>query len=196
MRDKGGEIMNYKHSHVINADGYKTAFVLVHILEDDTEQIQHYTLKDGERLVDTPPPADIVKPRWNGIMWRESATAEEIAATLPTLDELRQAKKAEIANARWQQETGGLTIPGLGTIATDRESQSLLNGAVTGTLLEPDKPIKWKMMDGAVELDAATVQMIGKLVRSHVQACFDREIDLIAAINACQTAEEVTAVAW
>lgn len=114
----------------------------------------------------------------------------------PTLDELKIVKKAEIAHERWKTETGGLTLPDIGTIATDRESQSLLNGAVTGTLLEPDKPIKWKMVDGAVELDAATVQMIGKLVRSHVQSCFNREIELIEAIDACQTAQEVVAIVW
>lgn len=78
------------------------------------------------------------------------------------------------------------------------ESQHLTTNSCTRGRVEfePDKPIKWKMTDGAVELDAATVQMIGKLVRSHVQSCFDREIDLIAVIDACQAADEVAAVVW
>lgn len=183
--------MTYKHSHVIDSNGYPVEFVLV-----VDNEIQHYTLKDGERLVDTPPPFDLVKPKWNGIMWRESATAGEIQTTLPTLDELKARKKAEIANARWQAETGGLSLPGIGTIATDRESQSLLNGAVTSTLLNPDYTLRWKMLDGAAELDAAAIQALATAVRNHVQACFDKEIELITVIDACQTAEEANAIKW
>lgn len=71
--------MNYKYCHVVDADGYKSAYVLVHILEDGAEQIQYYMLKDGERLVDMPPPTKMVKPCWNGTEWLEAASPEELA---------------------------------------------------------------------------------------------------------------------
>lgn len=55
-----------------------------------SEEIQHYTLQDGEQLVDTTPPTmrsyagstGFVRPKWdaNAAAWTEAATDEEIAA--------------------------------------------------------------------------------------------------------------------
>lgn len=63
---------------VINENNIKVAFV---ILNDDKTP-QFYTLKDGETIVETD--WDIantmLKPKWNGSMWTESATEEEIQA--------------------------------------------------------------------------------------------------------------------
>lgn len=85
--------MNYKHSCVIDAEKcYKTR-VLV-LLEPDLEtsqireNIQYYTLQDGETLVDTEPPTmrpyagavGLMRPRWSEdtSAWVEAATAKEI----------------------------------------------------------------------------------------------------------------------
>lgn len=86
---------NYKHSNVIDSEGFYVDFVLVLEMENVTENgastsewvIQNYTLKDGESLVDTQRPharvnADdigIIKFKWNGTAWIEGATANEIA---------------------------------------------------------------------------------------------------------------------
>lgn len=187
--------MNYKHSHVVNTDGYKTAFVLVHILDDGTEQIQFYTLKDGERLVDTPPPGDLVKPRWNGIMWRESATKEEIAAALPTLDDLKAAKKQEIAAARYTDATGYLKI-GDHTYNIDAESKTAMNGALiafqVGALTETD----WKTKEGFAHLTAAEFMTVATTVLAYVNQCFAREKELQDAIDAAKTAGELAAIEW
>lgn len=84
--------MNYKHSCVIDASNYYTDLVLVYLEPDESgviqENIQDYTLKEGERLVDAPLPpqrphagtAGLVRPRWNGERWEEGATPEEITA--------------------------------------------------------------------------------------------------------------------
>ena len=45
-----------------------------------------------------------------------------------TLEELKSRKLADIAAARYAQETGGLALNGM-TIRTDRESQALITGA-------------------------------------------------------------------
>lgn len=85
-----------KHCSVIDAEGKHVTYVLVKIrdkpLEDGTteqvEEIQNYTLKDGEQLVDASPPVmrqhagstGFIAPIWDGSNWQETATADEIAA--------------------------------------------------------------------------------------------------------------------
>ena len=85
-----------KHCSVIGAEGRHVTYVLVKIrdkpLEDGTteqvEEIQNYTLKDGEQLVDAQPPVmrthagstGFLSPVWGGSDWQETAAADEIAA--------------------------------------------------------------------------------------------------------------------
>ena len=85
-----------KHCSVIDAESKHVTYVLVKIrdkpLEDGTteqvEEIQNYTLKDGEQLVDAQPPimrthagsTGFLSPVWGGSDWQETATADEIAA--------------------------------------------------------------------------------------------------------------------
>ena len=74
-----------KHCSVIDAEGKHVTYVLVKIrdkpLEDGTteqvEEIQNYTLKDGEQLVDAQPPVmrqhagstGFIAPIWGGSDW-------------------------------------------------------------------------------------------------------------------------------
>ena len=85
-----------KHCSVIDAEGKHVTYVLVKIrdkpLEDggteQIEEVQNYTLKDGEQLVDAQPPVmrqhagstGFIAPIWGGSDWQETATADEIAA--------------------------------------------------------------------------------------------------------------------
>lgn len=85
-----------KHCSVIDAEGRHVTYVLVKIrdkpLEDGStervEEVQNYTLKDGEQLVDTQPPVmrthvgstGFISPVWDGSQWAETAAADEIAA--------------------------------------------------------------------------------------------------------------------
>ena len=85
-----------KHCSVIDAEGRHVTYVLVKIrdkpLEDGgterVEEVQNYTLKDGEQLVDAQPPVmrqhagsvGYIAPVWGGSDWQETATADEIAA--------------------------------------------------------------------------------------------------------------------
>ena len=87
---------NEKHCSVIDAEGKHVTYVLVKIrdkpLEDggteQVEEVQNYTLKDGEQLVDASPPSmrqhagstGFISPIWDGSDWQETATADEIAA--------------------------------------------------------------------------------------------------------------------
>jgi hypothetical protein len=117
-----------------------------------------------------------------------------VRAALPTLDELRALKLAELANHRWERETGGTTFNGM-PVATDAVSQTKYIGAVVGAQIDPDAVINWKMADGAfVPLDAQAITAVAMAVRAHVQACFDNEADLKAQIEATSTAEKIAAV--
>ena len=85
-----------KHCSVIDAVGRHVTYVLVKIrdkpLEDGgterVEEVQNYTLKDGEQLVDASPPVmrqhagstGFISPVWDGSQWAETAAADEIAA--------------------------------------------------------------------------------------------------------------------
>ena len=87
---------NEKHCSVIDAEGRHVTYVLVKIrdkpLEDGgterVEEVQNYTLKDGEQLVDASPPVmrqhagsiGFISPIWDGSQWAETAAADEIAA--------------------------------------------------------------------------------------------------------------------
>ena len=85
--------MDYKHSCVIDAQNLYKTFVLLLIVENEEhqqeEQIQYYTLQEGEQLLDTAPPAmrpyagavGFVSPKWDTSTsaWVEAATEEEIA---------------------------------------------------------------------------------------------------------------------
>ena len=66
--------------------------------------------------------------------------------------------------------------------------------AVAGAQIDPNTVINWKMADGTfVSLDAQAFTAVAMAVRAHVQACFDKEAVLKAAIEAAITAEEIAA---
>ena len=119
-----------KHCSVIDAEGKHVTYVLVKIrdkpLEDGTteqvEEIQNYTLKDGEQLVDAQPPVmrthagitGFLSPVWGGSDWQETATADEIAAweQAHPAPEVKPAPKSnaelEAENATLRQQVSAL----------------------------------------------------------------------------------------
>lgn len=107
-------------------------------------------------------------------------TAEEIA-------EHEAAQRAEmaqqIADRRWQAEVAGITVNGM-AVATDRDSQALITGAALAAMRDPAYVCRWKTAAGFVELNAEQLTAVADTVRAHVQACFDREADLLAALEA------------
>jgi hypothetical protein len=54
----------------------------------------------------------------------------------PTLEDVKAAKLADIAAARYEAETGGITVSGM-AIQTDRESQGLITGAALAATIDP-----------------------------------------------------------
>ena len=121
---------------------------------------------------------------------------EVVGVPEPTLDELKTAKKAELAAARYAAEIGGCMVDGV-TIATDRGSQALLTAAVVTARLDPEFKTHWKCADGHfIDLNAMQLRAIGDAVITHVEACFNREAELVELIDAAQTPEDLDAITW
>ena len=84
--------------------------------------------------------------------------------------------KTYAAGARWQKETGGMTLPNGARIATDTAAQTKIaaakdafdNGTLTGT-------ISFKTDSGFTDADAATVTAVYAAVVGHVQGCYVTE---------------------
>ena len=112
-----------KHCSVIDAEGRHVTYVLVKIrdkpLEDGgterVEEVQNYTLKDGEQLVDASPPVmrqhagstGFISPVWDGSQWAETAAADEIAAWEKE-HPAPEVKPAPMTNAELESENAKL----------------------------------------------------------------------------------------
>lgn len=110
-------------------------------------------------------------------------------------DTARAVLLSSIANLRWQKETAGITVAGL-LINTERDSQNLINGAVVSSLLDPAYVCNWKTPEGFISLHADTLKAVGLAVRAHVQACFDQEAVLVAAVEAGTYNDSMLHLGW
>lgn len=105
-------------------------------------------------------------------------TADDLQA------EAKQAASDKIKARRNQAMSGGITVAGV-TVHTDDLSQNRITGAALAATMDPATTVKWKTPNGSfVMLDAAAIITIAQAIRAHVQACFDREADLQAALAA------------
>lgn len=119
-------------------------------------------------------------------------TAEEIA-------EHEAARRAEVAQQiaarRYDAETAGITVNGL-QIDTGRDSQALITGAAVSAMLDPGYSVRWKTGAGFVDLTAEQIIGVARAARAHVQACFDREAELLDALEAGTFAPEMLDQGW
>lgn len=123
------------------------------------------------------------KEEYEALEWedkREKPTWEQVANNL---DLVKAKKLAEIAQARWEQETGGLSLPDGSIIKTDRESRSLLSDAIKVAQELPDLPIEWKAANRWISVNAEQLRQIGRAVAIHVQAAFSREKELAEKVE-------------
>lgn len=89
-----------------------------------------------------------------------------------------------IKQRAYELETAGMTVGGT-HIATGRDDQAMLSGAVNYLSLEPEATIDWQNADGTfATLTKAQVDAIASAVGQHVQAHFTRRKELFAALAA------------
>lgn len=112
-----------------------------------------------------------------------------------SLPELKIRKKQEIATARYEEEISGIVFDGY-QIATDRDSQSLITGAALAAMQDSSYNVRWKTTSGFITLTSDQILSVAQAVRAHVQACFDAEADLTAAIDAAESIAELESIVW
>ena len=56
--------------------------------------------------------------------------------------------------------------------------------------------MQWKTADGFVELTGEQVIGIARAVRAHVQACFDREAELLEALDVGELTDDMLGQGW
>lgn len=124
-------------------------------------------------------------------VWGEAPTVpDEPLPPEPTFDELKAQKKKDIAAARYNAETAGTTVNGI-LLDTGRDSQALITGAAVAAMLDEGYSLNWKTVNGFIHLSAPEIIAVAQAVRAHVQACFDREAELCALVDAAETKEDL-----
>ncbi len=124
---------------------------------------------------------------------------EEIAAAKSAQ---REQITQQIADRRWQAEVAGIDIGGMRIdiggmrIDTGRDSQALITGATVQAMLDPNYSLRWKTPSGFVDLTAEQIIGVATAARAHVQACFDREAELLDALAAGTFAPEMLDQGW
>ncbi|WP_371370003.1 DUF4376 domain-containing protein [Pseudomonas sp. QL9] len=89
----------------------------------------------------------------------------------------------QISSRRFLVETSSIEFEGT-EFSTSRDSQASINGALLTAMQNPNYRCCWKTSGGFVELNAVQIKTIAGAIRSHVQACFDREAELLAHLEA------------
>jgi len=105
------------------------------------------------------------------------------------IEQRREVRLQELADHRWQIETGGVTLPNGSRILTDRESQAQLTSAYQSLSMPFVDSIDWKAAGGWVTVSEAELRPIAQAVAQHVQACFKAERQVSEQIAAIESAE-------
>lgn len=123
-------------------------------------------------------------------------TPEELtAAGVPQSAWLKPHLKSYAAQKRWQVEIGG--VPFNGAIApTDDRAKALLTGAAAS--MTATETTKVKLGGAFVDMTGTQIKALRDAVVDHVQAAFQAEAEVAAAIDAgtITTTAEVDAHAW
>lgn len=102
---------------------------------------------------------------------------------------------ALVAAERFKREATGVLVDGL-AIETTRDSQALIASTGLSAVIDPDYRCNFKTATGFVEIGAVEIIAIAKAVRAHVQACFDRELALLRAIEAGDYQDKMLSEGW
>lgn len=105
------------------------------------------------------------------------------------IEQRREVRLQELADHRWQVETGGVALPDGARILTDRESQAQLTSAYQSLSMPFVESIDWKAADGWVTVTEAELRPIAQAVAQHVQGCFKAERQVSEQIAAAESAE-------
>lgn len=177
-------------------------------LKKDKKDIFNYNLEsnskmltsDGyKRVVDNNDPPENMKKPFK--IWKETDT--EIIATWiddycePTLNELKEAKRAEINQARDEAEQGGFEYMGKVFDSDPISCQRISMAAQAMALADDIAKITWTCQDNTT-IDLNKTQIVGVVVAlaEWSNTCHQKATALKAQIDAAKTAEELEKITW
>lgn len=124
-------------------------------------------------------------------IWRlvgDEVVKEPLVAVAPDYGQM-------VAVERYKREATGVNVDGL-QIETTRDSQALIASTGLSAVLDPEYRCNFKTLGGFVEIGSAQIITIAKAVRAHIQACFDRELTLLRAIEAGEYHVDMLSQGW
>lgn len=155
--DNSGSIVGFKQSEPLPDEQG------VHVTDEYWMQLiqqpSAYWIQDGE------------------VVLRPGPTPEEAAA------ELRALRRFAVSSKRYEVETGRTVTAGGHAIRTDERTQLKIFRACFNATQNPDYSANWKCVDGFSVLSGAELQALGEAMDVHVQACFNREDELLQAVE-------------
>jgi hypothetical protein len=111
------------------------------------------------------------------------------------IEKLKAEKIAELADARWSEETGGYVYNGH-EFHSDRESQDRVFQAYMASLGNPNFTATWKTKTGWLEMTASDFITLYNEFQAFLQGLYQKEKALQEQVQAAATIEEVEAVEW
>lgn len=139
------------------------------VREEADVQVETYIERDGEAILQIP---------------------------TPTLEERKATKKLEIAQARRETQEAGTTVDGL-EVPTDQWTLYVLEAMRNKGGRDGSISVRWKKTDGAfIALNKTQIDVLHDATFTHIQQAYQRESDLLDAIEAATTKEELAAILW
>ena len=111
------------------------------------------------------------------------------------LEQFKAEKITELANARWQEETGGYIYKGH-EFHSDRESQDRVFQAYMASLSDSNFTVTWKTKNGWLEMTASDFITLYNEFYVFLQNLYQKEKNLQEQIEAATTIEELEAIQW
>lgn len=111
------------------------------------------------------PPSEHHVFDWSSHAWRDPRTPDDRRAQL----------KADLAEQRWNAETGGLALPGGLRVRTGREDRAAFAQMLADMEAGALDSVDFKATDDFVTLTRDDAHAISRAIADHVQACFSAE---------------------
>jgi len=111
------------------------------------------------------------------------------------IEQLKADKIAELADARWREETAGF-IYNEHEFHSDRESQNRFFQAYMASLNDPSFAVTWKTKDGWLEMTASDFITLYNEFQAFLQGLYQKEKALQEQVKAATTIEELNEIEW
>ena len=111
------------------------------------------------------------------------------------IEKLKAEKIAELADARWREETGGYFYKGH-ELHSDRESQDRFFQAYMASLADPTFTTVWKTKDGWLEMTASDFIALYNEFQTFLQGLYQKEKNLQALVEAATTIDGLNEIEW